>query len=205
MKNIIFDFGNVIIRYDEDNIISKFTNDPKEIEFIKNEIINSPEWIGNGLMDTGFISHEDAASLINDRTNNKYNELVNIFLQNYQKYMILNENVINIIKLLKEKGYKIYMLSNTNELTYNNFIYKIKDLFDGLVLSYEINMIKPYNGIYNYLLNKYNLKPEESLFIDDRLDNMETANKLGINGRKIIPNSEDDIKQVLKEYGVLND
>ncbi len=205
MKNIIFDFGNVIIRFDEDNIISKFTNDPKEIEFIKNEIINSPEWIGNGLMDTGFISHEDAASLINDRTNNKYNELVNIFLQNYQKYMILNENVINIIKLLKEKGYKIYMLSNTNELTYNNFIYKIKDLFDGLVLSYEINMIKPYNGIYNYLLNKYNLKPEESLFIDDRLDNMETANKLGINGRKIIPNSEDDIKQVLKEYGVLND
>lgn len=205
MKNIIFDFGSVIIRFDEDKIISKFTNNPEEIDYIKKEIIYSPEWVGNGLMDTGFITHENAINLINDRTNNKYKELVINFLTNYQKYMTFNEEVINIIKSLKEKGYKIYMLSNTNDLAYNNFINKIENLFDGLVLSYKIHMIKPYNGIYEYLLNKYNLNPEESLFIDDRFDNIETANKYGIKGRNIIPNSADDIKQVLKEYGVLND
>lgn len=202
IKNIIFDFGGVIIRFDEEEIISKFTDKPEEAEFIKNEIIYSPEWVGNGLMDTGFITHEDAINLINDRTNNKYKELVTNFLRNYQKYMSFNEEIVDLIKQLKNQGYNIYMLSNTNIPSYENYISKIEDLFDGLVLSYKINMIKPHDAIYKYLLDKYNLNPKESMFIDDREENMQTANKFGIKGRNVIPNNTEDIKAVLKEYGV---
>ena len=64
-------------------------------------------------------------------------------------------------------------------------------------------MIKPYNGIYEYIINKYNLKPEESLFIDDTEKNIETANKLGIKGRKVKPADIEDLKSVLEEYEVL--
>lgn len=63
-------------------------------------------------------------------------------------------------------------------------------------------MIKPYEGIYKYLIDKYNINPEETLFIDDREDNMKTANSLGINGRAVNPDDVEDIKLALKEYEI---
>jgi HAD superfamily hydrolase (TIGR01509 family) len=86
---------------------------------------------------------------------------------------------------------------------YDNFIKKIEYLFDGIVLSYQIHKIKPYDSIYEYIINKYNLNPEESLFIDDKKSNIDTANKFGIKGRAVKPNDVEDVKQVLKEYEVL--
>ena len=203
MKNIVFDFGNVIITFDEDEIISKFTKDPKAKEFLIKNVINSPEWVGNGLLDTGYLSKEYAADIINDRTNNKYKDLVKDFLVNHHNYMYIQNEIIEIIKKLKEKGYKIYMLSNTTEDTYEKHIKNIEYLFDGIVLSYRIHHIKPNDAIYEELINKYNLDPKETLFIDDREDNMDTAKKFGINGRKVNQNDVEDILKVLNEYEVL--
>lgn len=202
MKNIVFDFGNVIITFNEDEIISKFTKDPKAKEFLIKYVINSPEWVGNGLLDTGYLSKENAADIINDRTNNEYKDLTKEFLINHHHYMYIQNEIIEIIKKLKAKGYKIYMLSNTTEDTYEEHIKNIEYLFDGIVLSYRIHHIKPNNAIYEELINKYNIDPKETLFIDDREDNMQTANKYGIKGRKVNKNDVEDIKQVLKEYGI---
>ena len=88
---------------------------------------------------------------------------------------------------------------------YEKNLSKIEYLFDGLVLSYKVHLLKPYESIYKYLLEQYNLNPEESLFIDDREDNMKTANKLGIKGRKVEPNNAEDVKRVLKEYEIIGD
>lgn len=71
-----------------------------------------------------------------------------------------------------------------------------------MTLSFKEHLLKPYNAIYERLIDKYNLVPEESLFIDDREDNMKTANKYGIKGRKVERNSLEDIKKVLKEYNI---
>ena len=202
MKNIVFDFGNVIITFNEDEIISKFTKDPKEKEFLIKNVIHSPEWVENGLIDTGYLSKEYAADIINDRTNNEYKDLVKDFLVNHHNYMYIQDEIIEIIKNLKEKGYKIYMLSNTTEDTYEKHIKNIEYLFDGIVLSYRIHHIKPNNAIYEELINKYNIDPKETLFIDDREDNIKTANKYGIKGRKVNKNDVEDIKQVLKEYEI---
>ena len=202
MKNIIFDFGNVIITFNEDEIIEKYTKDPKEKEFLVKNVINSPEWVGYGLLDTGYLSKEHAADIINDRTNSEYKDLVKNFLVDHHNHMYIQEGIIDVIKNLKEKGYKIYMLSNTTEDCYEKHIKNIEYLFDGIVLSYRIHCIKPNNAIYEELINKYNLNPEESLFIDDREDNVKTANNYGIKGRKVNKNDVEDIKQVLKEYGI---
>lgn len=203
MKNIIFDFGNVLITFHEQEIVSHFTNNPEEQKFIINNAIYSPEWVGYGLIDAGYISQEEAINLINDRTNNIHKDLINNFMNNYHKYMYIQEKLIEVIKTLKNKGYKIYMLSNTNEYMYENYIKKIEYLFDGLVLSYNVHMIKPYDSIYKYLINTYNLNPEESLFIDDKKENIDTANKFGIKGRPVNPNDIEDVLKVLNEYEVL--
>lgn len=202
MKNIIFDFGNVLITFDQEKIISQFTSEEKEKEFIRKEIINSPEWVGYGLIDSGYITEDDAINLINDRSNNKYKDLVYQFLKNYNKYMYIQQEIIDKIKDLKNKGYKIYMLSNTNHYMYEKYIKDIEYLFDGIVLSYKIHAVKPNNYIYEYIIKKYNLTPEETLFIDDNEKNIFKANEFGIQGRKVKQDSIEDIMQILKEYRI---
>ena len=202
MKNIIFDFGNVLITFNEQEIVSKFTDSKEEQDFLIKNVIYSPEWATYGLIDAGYITNEEAINLINDRTNNIHKDLVNNFMNNYHKYMYIQDEVIEEIKKLKTQGYKIYMLSNTNEYMYNNFINKIEYLFDGIVLSYQIHKIKPYDSIYEYIINKYNLNPEESLFIDDKQKNINTALKFGIKGRNVKLNDSNDVIKVLREYEI---
>ena len=202
MKNIIFDFGNVLMTFNARDVASKFTSSSEEIDFLVNEVVNSPEWGRYGLIDTGYLSTEEIINIINDRTNNKYKDLVIDFMHNFYKYRYVQEEVLDIIKELKEKGYRVYLLSNTNELTYDKVIKDIEYLFDGVVLSYQIHMIKPHEGIYKYLIDKYNINPEESLFVDDREVNIKTANALGIKGRSVLPDDVEDIRLVLKEYEI---
>ena len=203
IKNIVFDLGNIVIKTDYNKIIPHFTSDPDEVKFIYDEIINSPELIKYGLVNTGFLTIEEIIDIINDRTNNEHKELVRDFLLNYPKYKEYNSNILEIIEKLKNKGYKVYLLSNLSDYIYDLFKDKLESLFDGLVLSYEIHMIKPYDGIYKYLLNTYSLIPEETLFLDDKEENIKTANKFGIKGRRVLPGNIDDIKEVLKEYRVI--
>ena len=202
MKNIIFDFGGIILTVKMKEIVKIFTNSKEEQEFLLNNVVNSPEWIEYGLIDTGYITKEDFINLVNDRTNNIHKDLVEDFINNYINHVYIDDKIIELIKDLKEQGYKIYLLSNTQKYSYEKFIKDIEYLFDGITLSFKEHLLKPYNAIYERLIDKYNLVPEESLFIDDREDNISTANKYGIKGRKVERNSTEDIKKVLQEYNI---
>ena len=203
IKNIIFDFGNVIGRFDYKETIANITTDEEETKFLIDEVINSPEWIRYGLMDSGLVSYDSIVKLINDRTNNIHSDLVDNLVSNYFKYITISDEITNLVKSLKEKGYNLYILSNTSKEVVDYFKdYEIFKYFDGFVLSYRIHMLKPNDGIYKYLINEYNLVPEECLFIDDREDNMKTANKFGIKGRHVNKDDIEDIKKVLIEYNI---
>ena len=204
IKNIIFDIGNVILQFDIKEVIPNFTKKEGEKQFIINNIINSPEWLQYSLIDTGFISREQAIEIVEDRTNHINDELIEKFWYRYNDYSFINDNVIDIIKELKEKDYKIYLLSNINSHTYNHIKdNKLFNLVDGYVFSYIEHQVKPYVGIYNTLLERYKLIPQECLFIDDNIKNIKTANELGIQGKKVIPDNFESVVQTLKEYNVL--
>ena len=203
IKNIIFDFGNIIIRFDHDEMTSYYTNDKNIQKFLVDNVINSPEWLGEGLLDLGDISLEEMANNINKRTNYIHEKEVYSFSTDFPNKLKYNGDIINTIKELRNKGYKIYLLSNTSDYVFKLFIDELSPIFDGMVLSYKIHEIKPNKPIYEYLLNTYNLNPEECLFLDDRLDNMETANSFGIKGRKVNKDDYNDILNVLEEYSIL--
>ena len=204
IKNIIFDIGNVILQFDIKEVIPNFTKKESEKQFIINNIINSPEWLQYSLIDTGFISREQALEIVEDRTNHINDELIEKFWYRYNDYSFINDNVIDIIKELKEKDYKIYLLSNINSHTYNHIKdNKLFNLVDGYVFSYIEHQVKPYVGIYNTLLERYKLIPQECLFIDDNIKNIKTANELGIQGKKVIPDNFESVVQTLKEYNIL--
>lgn len=204
IKNIIFDIGNVILQFDIKEVIPNFTKKESEKQFIINNIINSPEWLQYSLIDTGFISREQAIEIVEDRTNHINDELIEKFWYRYNDYSFINDNVIDIIKELKEKDYKIYLLSNINSHTYNHIKdNKLFNLVDGYVFSYIEHQVKPYVGIYNTLLERYKLIPQECLFIDDNIKNIKTANELGIQGKKVIPDNFESVVQTLKGYNIL--
>ena len=90
------------------------------------------------------------------------------------------------------------MLSNINQNTYNSVKKSgLFDLVDGYVLSFQEHMIKPYEGVFKRLIEKYNLVPEETLFIDDNLKNIETGKKLGFIFKKVKPDNYEDLLEVI--------
>ena len=77
-------------------------------------------------------------------------------------------------------------------------------LCTGIVISAHEHVKKPDEKVYRLLLDRYNLNAEECLFIDDDDSgkNYETANKIGIKGRRIMPNQAEDVKKLLLEFNV---
>ena len=91
----------------------------------------------------------------------------------------------DLIYEISKTDKKLYLLSNTSTGFadgYKNvkWIKELLSLFDGLVFSAKINMIKPNKDIFEYLFNTYNLKADECLFIDDYNDNIKGAASIGI-------------------------
>ena len=199
IKNIIFDLGNVIINYNQEKIIKHFTQNKDEHDYIIEQIFRAPEW---QMMDLGTLTNQEAANIINQRNNFRYKDLTDQFLNNWYKVQIINRDVVEFAKKLYEKGYKLYVLSNMANLTFEFF--KNDEFFemcDGIIISAHEHIKKPDEKIYRLLLEKYSLKAEECLFIDDDDSgkNYETANRIGIKGRKVIPNQLKDIKELLLE------
>ena len=202
IKNIIFDLGNVIINYNQKKIISNFTDKEDEIKYIFDEIFNSPEWT---LMDLGDITNDGTIEIINKRNTFKYEKLTQEFLNEWYKKQPINRDIVEIAKILKKNGYNLFVLSNMANLTYEYF--KNDEFFSlctGIAISAHEHVKKPDEKVYRLLLERYNLNAEECLFIDDDDSgkNYETANKIGIKGRRIMPNQAEDVKKLLLEFNV---
>ena len=204
IKNIVFDIGNVILNFDLNRVLNSYTINKNEQQFILDNIINSPEWLGYSLIDTGFISRDEAISIVQDRTNHINDKLISNFWYSYNNYAWIDENVLNLIKRLKLANYNIYLLSNTNSYTHE-FISnsKLLNIVDGFVFSYQEHQVKPYVGIYNTLIDRYALKPLETLFIDDNQKNIDTGNKIGFISKKVEPDNYDSIISVIEKLNLL--
>lgn len=204
VKNIVFDIGNVVAYIDLMEVVKKTTDDENIQKFLIDNLINSPEWSGFGLIDTGYLNWEEIIDIIGDRTNHIYDEYIRKFAYEHYEYLKVNNNVISLINKLKNNNYKVYLLSNINDYAHN--ILKpsgIFELVDGYVLSYLEHQIKPHQTIYKTLIERFNVNPNESIFIDDRLDNCETAKSLGFDYINVLPNNYEDLENELKEKGII--
>ena len=113
-----------------------------------------------------------------------------------KSYPLIKEN-FEYIKNLKKRGYKLYLLTNITEDSYNyiNNLININKMFDGGIYSYQEHLIKPDYDIYNLLINKFNLNKEETIFFDDKEKNVLAANKVGI--KSFVFTSIEDIENNL--------
>ena len=107
--------------------------------------------------------------------------VVPIILQNISNYTYVNEDVLDVAEILRDKGIKIIVMSNTipeTEKIMQDF--EIEDCFDGVISSCKLQMKKPTPDIYQYAIDTYNLNPETTLMIDDTEKNLIGAEKFNI-------------------------
>ncbi|SFG47211.1 putative hydrolase of the HAD superfamily [Lachnospiraceae bacterium C7] len=182
-KNIVFDMGNVLLTYNSDNAAKQYTDDEKIIREIRNIIFASAEW---ELLDGGLITEEKAMEKWLPRfENDKQREIAKKSFATWDKVcMQTDERMGDIVRELKAKGKNVYVLSNASlrlPKMYKEVI-PAADEFDGIFFSATEKLLKPQKEIYERFFEKFNLKPEECVFIDDLQDNIDGAALAGMDG-----------------------
>jgi epoxide hydrolase-like predicted phosphatase len=179
VKSIIFDIGNVLLQFKPLDYLKAIFNDDEIETLVYKEVFQSKEWIH---LDRGILTQDDAIKAISQRNPN-YKVHIKKCMDNWIDILTPIEGTVQIVNELKEKGYKLYLLSNFHSLAFENICskYDFFKSFDGGVISYKENLLKPETEIYTKLLDTYGLKAKECLFIDDTLLNTDAAARLGFN------------------------
>lgn len=200
IKNVIFDLGNVVLQLHFEDVIKKFTDDKSEQELLNKVIFCSDEW---RKLDAGYITKDEAIKVMKSNLPDSLHKTCDDIMSSWTNGFIINEDTIDFIKKIKEKGYNRYILSNA-PLELRGYLEKhdLLSLFDGEILSAEYKQEKPLEPIYQTLFKTYDLIPEECLFIDDKKENIDSAIKLGMNGYVFNYNDFGSFKDFIKKYDI---
>ena len=197
IKNLVFDFGEVVLTWDPKIILKNFTKNESDIELLNNIIYKSKQW---EMLDNGTISREEATKILQEKLPERLRDTCREVIYHFQEYQISNEDICEIIVKLKENEYKVYALSNTHISVYEDMKKrKIGKYFDGYVISAIEHKMKPEEEIYKILFKRYKLNPEECFFIDDREENIITGEKLGMKGH-VLNREKYGTKKLLDDF-----
>ena len=180
IKNIIFDVGKVLVEYDPDGMMKKLGFDEETLQAVNQAVFQNELWNES---DRGVLSPEELLEAF-IANNPAYEKEIRQVIDAVGDTISLMPYAVEWVKGLKERGYHLYILSNYAEYTYEKTSHKMEFLpyMDGVVFSYRCKLIKPEKEIYEYICKTYELKPEESVFLDDRKDNVEAARNMGMHG-----------------------
>ena len=198
IRGIIFDIGGVIV---DGRIKSFLEHFVKTTGFSKEQlysiIMMGGEW---DLMEKGLMTEEELKLKI-EKEHGIKPDLMEKMADDWRCTLSLIPETVEIIKKLKGR-YKLFALSNVDEVTTRKCFEKFGFYrhFDGLVFSWEVHMRKPEPEIYHYVLKNMDLKPEETVFIDNYPPNLPVAKKMGI--QTILFKNPKQLVQDLKKLGV---
>jgi 2-haloacid dehalogenase len=179
IDTIIFDLGNVLVQWDPANLYRKIFKDEEEVNYFLNNVCTM-DW--HTVQDAGRSPQEGTEALVKEHPD--WEHPIRAFYARWKEmFSGPIHGSVQILKALKEKGYKVYALSNWNDELFTRTLddFPFLNWFDGKVISGEVKMKKPEEDIYHLLLQRYQINPERALFIDDNKHNVETARRLGIN------------------------
>lgn len=200
INTIIFDLGGVLIDWNPEYVYINVFNGNKQ----------KMHWFLNNVCTFDWNENQDAGNLIEDANRtliNKFPEYENEIKQYYGRWTEMlggpiEETVTILDKLRKSNAYKLVALTNWSAETFPKALkmFEFLNWFDGIVVSGEEQTRKPFDKIYNITLKRFNITPENAIFIDDNLRNIEAANNLGIHG--IHFESPNKLIQQLKSHSI---
>ena len=180
IKNIVFDFGGVLVDWNSRYYYRGYFNDDSRMEYFLANICTD-EW--NLENDRGRSYAEGVAQLT--PLHPEFREAIEMFPV-HRGEMLRGEKPesVALLRSLKDEGYRLYGLTNWSaeniHVAFERFDFL--SLLEGTVVSGIEKEVKPEPQIYRILLDRYSLKPEQTVFIDDKEANVETARRLGMHG-----------------------
>ena len=178
IQKVIFDVGQVLVKFNPQNLFIKILKDEEKVDFFLKNICT---WEWHIQQDLIYDTSKAAEPVIKKYP--EYKEAIEAF---YGRFLEMIDSVhqenVDLALNLKQKGYPIYLLSNfpgdqfEKYRLQNSFL----DEFDDRIISGDVGLAKPDIKIYQLAIKKFNLNPEESLFIDDKIENTRGAEQVGI-------------------------
>lgn len=184
IKTVIFDIGGVLTDTDWDALLLEIAGTPEAVEKLADVMFHSGIWLK---MDGGLLEEDEVLEAFL-KEGQGIEEQVMAFWEQSGGRLFQCDFAKPLIRDLKARGYQVLYLSNWSS-RYRKVCAKAMDfleLMDGGVFSYQEKVIKPNPEIYKRIIKKYDLIPEECVFLDDSLDNVNAARALGIHGVHIV-------------------
>lgn len=176
---IVFDVGNVLLNFDPLAYLRRLYDEPLAAR-IHDAVFGSPHWTE---LDRSVLTFDEVVARMAADTPDMAQWILPAFSV-YQDIIRPIEETIAYLPKLKAAGYRLYVLSNYGKeyFAQTRALYPFFDLFDGMIISGEHQVLKPDPAIYLLLLHEYNLTASRTLFLDDRQDNIEGAQAIGLQG-----------------------
>ena len=182
--NYIFDFGNVLAEYDPYKLTSPFVEDESMRKTISEIVFDRLYW---NKLDRGTITDDELKEQILPRIPEGFYDVACKAYDCWVENLTPVANMQQLVYDIHKKGDKLYLLSNISigfaeSYSKVDWIRELLDCFDGMVFSGVVGMAKPEKDIFEHLLQKFNLKAEDCLFVDDSAKNIAGAKAVGIDG-----------------------
>lgn len=201
IHNIIFDMGNVLLRFNGAAILARYLPDPADQALVQKELFESGDWVR---LDWGELREPELAALVGARLPERLRAPLSEMLAHWHEELPQIDQSYALVKELKQNGYRLYLLSNAGhaalEEQYTDRVPAFRYL-DGRIVSARIGSIKPHAEIYQALFDTFALKPEECFFIDDLSENIEGGRRFGMDGH-IFDGDDHALRLALQAAGV---
>lgn len=193
-KNVVFDIGNVIVRWDPPLITARAFGAPRASDDLVRSIFGGDIWFR---LNRGEISEAEAKQAYCARLGFSEDEAETLFFH-IKDSLDLMEDTTCVMARLDKAGYRMFALSdNVREIVAHlQAKYDFWRYFEGAVISAELGALKPSPEIFAYLLNEYELVPEETVFLDDMQHNVDGAAAMGLRALRFsnAARAEQDLK-----------
>ena len=196
--DIILDMGNVLLEWNKDKILRGVVKTEKDYMILDKAIFQSGLW---ERLDLGTLTREELVLKVISMIGSIYQEKVQEVVWNWPSYIEIYTEVFPLLVRLKEKGHRIFVLSNTSPVFYELLeeqLSPLNEILDGFVLSCDIKAVKPDPKMFEEILHKYQLDPVNCIFLDDVKDNTKMAESLGIKAYQVKQRS--DVVDILKKF-----
>jgi putative hydrolase of the HAD superfamily len=179
VRNVVFDFGGVLVNWRPQEIIDSFYTEQHLREALRTHAFQHDDWLD---MDRGTLDEASIVSRCAARMARPEGELRALF-EHVRAALTPIEPTVALLRELRERsGLKLYGLSNMSEtiFAYLEGRHDFFKLFDGIVISAAVKLVKPEPAIYEHLRERFDLDFAESVFIDDLPRNVESARRVGL-------------------------
>lgn len=178
IKNVVFDFGNVLIRYNEFEMTLKYVRDENDARLVSAVVFDRLYW---DRLDAGAISDDEVIRLSCERLPQRLHESAKEVYYGCIYSVPEIPGMCDIVERAKQAGKRTFILSNISEYFADNAD-KIPmfSRVEKCIFSAKVGHVKPNADMYEYLCRECGIKPDETLFIDDNEKNVEGARSFGI-------------------------